>query len=254
VAGKLTTTYLGSVDRSLWSYPSFPVALFGLSVDIFSRTKLKLWLIFVITILCAIFIIIVAGLAIAPTLTNIYPRLWIDSSLLVHFVTVPLWAMFAVFYIRSNALESWHIPNVFTTLPPILHRALVLFIAGLIDFVKGLGHRCLIPGTVFDGVTLLFLISTMILLWIQGFILYILTIFLRSTVPSQCPYKSPQSSAFWSTLKILFAPSSFISKPLRFTDLEFIFCRPSKLLHLDLECGDGEEHYCSQLRSMLVRE
>ena len=94
---------------------------------------------------------------------------------------------FAVFHMRSDSLKSWHIPKMFTTLPLLLQGALVLFLAGLIDFVRDFGRGVSIPVTVFAGLTLLFLISTTVLLTAQGFLLYILSIFSRSTVPSQCP-------------------------------------------------------------------
>lgn len=54
--------------------------------------------------------------------------------------------------------------------------------------------------------------------------------------------------------KALLKASSFILKPLHCTDFEFIFRCAAKLLDLDLEWGDGEEHhYLSHLSSMLVK-
>ena len=81
---------LSGLNSSLWNYPSLPVALFGLSVMIFSRTKLKLWIIFVITVLTGVFIIIMIALAIALTFDH---GLWVGSSILILFVTIPLWAI-----------------------------------------------------------------------------------------------------------------------------------------------------------------
>jgi hypothetical protein len=81
---------LSGINSSLWNYPSLPVAIYGLSVVIFSRTKLSLGLIFLIIILISTFIIIMISLAIGLTFNH---GLWFGSAILVSVVAIPFWAI-----------------------------------------------------------------------------------------------------------------------------------------------------------------
>lgn len=82
------------LNSSLWVYPSLPVAIFGLSVVIFSRTKVKLWLIFVITILFTLCIIAMVSVTIALTFKRQgHNDLWEFSTFPILYETIPLWAL-----------------------------------------------------------------------------------------------------------------------------------------------------------------
>jgi len=82
------------LNSSLWVYPSLPVAIFGLSVVIFSHTKVKLWLIFVITILFTLFVIAMVSVILALTLKRQgHPDLWEFSTFPILYETIPLWAL-----------------------------------------------------------------------------------------------------------------------------------------------------------------
>ncbi|KAF4618776.1 hypothetical protein D9613_009779 [Agrocybe pediades] len=52
---------------------------------------------------------------------------------------------FAIFNMRKDGLEKWHVPKVFAALPLLLQGALVLFLAGMIDFSLALGIKVAIP-------------------------------------------------------------------------------------------------------------
>ncbi|KAF9484096.1 hypothetical protein BDN70DRAFT_765017, partial [Pholiota conissans] len=41
----------------------------------------------------------------------------------------------AILHMRRESLKAWHVPQIFSSLPLLLQGALVLFLAGLIDFV-----------------------------------------------------------------------------------------------------------------------
>ncbi|KAF9557588.1 hypothetical protein CPC08DRAFT_45786 [Agrocybe pediades] len=110
--------------------------------------------------------------------------------------------MFAVYRMRSEGMEKWHVREVFTALPLLLQAALVLFLAGMVDFVLVLGKRVYIPVIMVIAFTLLFLLITTVLPTIQGFYFYFTGLYSLRTIagdlnaPAPCPYKSPQSRAF----------------------------------------------------------
>ncbi|KAF9475233.1 hypothetical protein BDN70DRAFT_841220, partial [Pholiota conissans] len=98
----------------------------------------------------------------------------------------------ALLRMRSESLEAWHIPQVFAALPLLLQSALVLFLAGLIDFTLPLGPKISIPIACIIGLILVFLACTTILPSFQP--LFLLSgRFSRDSVPSPCAFKSPQS-------------------------------------------------------------
>ena len=106
----------------------------------------------------------------------------------------------ALFNMRSEAFDKWHIKGIFTTLPLLLQLALVLFFGGIIDFLSQLRPEVAIPVTIIIAITLFFLAATTILPTLQTVALYFgLRNHLRNcSTYSQCPYKSPQSHAFRS--------------------------------------------------------
>ncbi|KAF8967703.1 hypothetical protein BDZ97DRAFT_1916647 [Flammula alnicola] len=120
---------------------------------------------------------------------------------------------FAMLHMRTEAFERWHVRHIFTSLPLLLQAALILFFAGITDFLWSIDHQVVIPVTIFIAITLLFLIMTTVLPTLQAFPLHHLQLQVNSEIPVECPYKSPQSRACrrWVTSsKLAFAISSVI--------------------------------------------
>ncbi|KAF8181070.1 hypothetical protein BJ912DRAFT_882517, partial [Pholiota molesta] len=107
----------------------------------------------------------------------------------------------AMLHMRSEAIEAWYLRQVFAVLPLLLQAALVLFLAGLIDFSLPLGTKLVIPVSIIVGLTLLFLAATTILPSLQG-LFFFCGLYPRTTLPTPCPFKSPQSLAFRSLFRI----------------------------------------------------
>ncbi|KAF5325281.1 hypothetical protein D9619_009842 [Psilocybe cf. subviscida] len=103
----------------------------------------------------------------------------------------------AIFNARVNSLQQWYVPQIFTGLPLLLQAALVLFFAGVIEFLFALRVEVAVPVTLSICIPLIFLITTTLLPILQLCTLpdpFRLSI--NDTVPSPCPYKSPQSLIF----------------------------------------------------------
>ncbi|PPQ90704.1 hypothetical protein CVT25_005012 [Psilocybe cyanescens] len=116
----------------------------------------------------------------------------------------------SLFHMRSEGLEKWRVPQIFATLPLLLQAALVLFFAGMIDFLFSLQSNVAIPVVVIIGLSSIFLIATTILPTLQGFPFYFPFLYLGKSPPSQCAYKSPQSQAFRMISKAAFRACSFL--------------------------------------------
>ena len=96
---------------------------------------------------------------------------------------------------RSEAFHDWFVPEIFAGLPLLLQLALILFFVGLADFLLHLGYYLVaIPVITAIGSTFIFLFLTTTLPCLQSF--WLINKPERSSVPSECPYKSPQSWAF----------------------------------------------------------
>ncbi|KAF5319317.1 hypothetical protein D9619_008802 [Psilocybe cf. subviscida] len=102
---------------------------------------------------------------------------------------------FAARNLRAEGLEEWYVPEIFAGLPLLLQSALVLFLVGLNDFLLHLNIIVAWPAIAMTSATLLFLIVTTILPPIQT--LWLLNTAKSMTIPAPCPYKSPQSWAFF---------------------------------------------------------
>ncbi|KAF9482242.1 hypothetical protein BDN70DRAFT_775656, partial [Pholiota conissans] len=101
----------------------------------------------------------------------------------------------AILRMRSESLEAWYVPHIFAALPLLLQAALVLFLAGLIDFTVPLGVNLSVPIACIIGLVLLFLAATTVIPSFQA--LSLLSGHIpRNKVPSACAYKSPQSQVF----------------------------------------------------------
>ncbi|KAF8179909.1 hypothetical protein BJ912DRAFT_1062706 [Pholiota molesta] len=76
----------------------------------------------------------------------------------------------AIFHMRSEALDVWRVPQIFSALPVLLQAALALFLIGLIDFILPLGRKLTIPVSIIIALTLFFLAATTALPTYQGFL------------------------------------------------------------------------------------
>ena len=103
---------------------------------------------------------------------------------------------FALFQMKSEALTEWHVREIFTLLPTFLQLALVLFFAGVMEFLHNICRKVAIPVFILIGLTLLFLLATIVLPALQAVPLRNLFPKQNRKPPSPCPYKSPQSLAF----------------------------------------------------------
>ncbi|KDR83165.1 hypothetical protein GALMADRAFT_238997 [Galerina marginata CBS 339.88] len=140
-------------------------------------------------------------LSLATVLFGIISLQWIREH--QNYPNLPPKESFALFNLRSDGLKRWHIPKIFTTLPLLLQSALILFLAGIVDFLLTFGDDAVaIPVSIVTGLVLLFLIATTVLPALQSILLYLPYLYSRTskTPPPQCPYKSPQAHAFRAIL------------------------------------------------------
>ena len=109
-------------------------------------------------------------------------------------ITPPM--KFAIFNMRRKSIKEWYVPQIFQLLPMLLQVALILFFAGLVEFLLLIAPpRVFAPIIAFIGLPILFLFLTTLLPSFQWLISPAIHVRLFRRVPSPCPYKSPQSSA-----------------------------------------------------------
>lgn len=158
-----------------------------------------------------IFLFISLILSLATVLIGIVSLQWLREHQ-AHTGSFTPQNTFAAVHMRSEALEKWRVPEVFSALPLILQSALILFFVGVIEFLLNIDTRVVIPVAIVIGLTLVFLLLTTMLPTLQAFILYHPYLKLNDEVPVQCPYKSPQSRAFRRLItssKVIFIATSF---------------------------------------------
>jgi hypothetical protein len=99
--------------------------------------------------------------------------------------------------VRYDGLNKWHVPSILSALPLLLQAALILFFAGLLDFLISIHSGVAIPVAVVVGLAFFFLAATTILPALQS----VSTSFHPSWIQADpCAYKSPQSWAFFKFL------------------------------------------------------
>jgi len=114
---------------------------------------------------------------------------------------------YSLHHLNVESLDRWYLPQIFTTLPLLLQVGLVLFLAGILDFLWSLNHTVAFPIAIAVGFSLVFLLWTTILPTVQALSL-LLPRWPWATKPrSPCPYRSPQSWAFYRLLRPLVAIS-----------------------------------------------
>lgn len=104
--------------------------------------------------------------------------------------------VFSIFTMRAEALERWYVPQIFASLPIILQAALILFFAGVADFLRAQDIVVAAPVVILIGLTLAFMVATTALPTLQGFALSPSHIYGNKGLSAPCPYKSPQSEIF----------------------------------------------------------
>jgi len=122
---------------------------------------------------------------------------------------------FSYHHMSVESLESWYLPQIFTTLPVLLLLALVFFLVGIIEFLWNLNPTVAIPIAIAVGMSLLFLLGTTLLPTLQALSLFLPRWLGNDKPRSPCPYRSPQSWAFHQLLRPLIAT---LLRTLRYSD------------------------------------
>jgi hypothetical protein len=95
--------------------------------------------------------------------------------------------VFFIFTMRAEALERWYVPQIFASLPIILQAALVLFFAGVADFLRIQDVAVAAPVIVLIGFMLAFMVAATALPTLQGFALSPSHIYGDRGLSAPCP-------------------------------------------------------------------
>ncbi|KAF9474353.1 hypothetical protein BDN70DRAFT_899024 [Pholiota conissans] len=90
-------------NSSSWTYPSLPVAILGLIISIFSRTRVRMWVIYISTL--GIIAIIAAATSVVIAFTVGDGLFWFSLFLIIY-MTIPLWALSQRTVISTVMLSS----------------------------------------------------------------------------------------------------------------------------------------------------
>jgi len=143
-------------------------------------------------------------LSLATVLIGIISLQWLREHLRPHTDLEPQIA-FSLHHLSVESLDRWYLPQIFTVLPLLLQLALVLFLAGVLDFLWSLNSTVFIPISVAVGLSLSFLFGTTILPTMQALSLFLPRLPWENTPRSPCPYRSPQSWAFHQSVRPMVA-------------------------------------------------
>ncbi|KXN87164.1 hypothetical protein AN958_09128 [Leucoagaricus sp. SymC.cos] len=99
----------------------------------------------------------------------------------------------AIRYLRSIGVKKWYVSRVVATLPLLLVTALLFFLVGFIELLWHDDKTAAIPVIIVAGAAICFFVVTTFFPVGQSFLISILP----NYRPSQCPWKSPQSHAFY---------------------------------------------------------
>ncbi|TFK44141.1 hypothetical protein BDQ12DRAFT_708156 [Crucibulum laeve] len=99
---------------------------------------------------------------------------------------------------RYEGIMKWQVPNILRGLPILLQSALILFFLGMLDLLQSLDYITMIILTIVVGLVFLVIVTTTVIPGIQLiFVQRPFKGFVDSQSWSFCPYKSPQSWAFY---------------------------------------------------------
>ena len=110
---------------------------------------------------------------------------------------------FSLYHLSVESLDRWYLPQIFTALPLLLQLALVLFLAGVFEFLWSLNSTVAIPIAVAVGSSLFFLSWKTVVPAIQALSLFFPRLPRKNMPRSPCPYRSPQSWAFHQCMRPL---------------------------------------------------
>lgn len=121
----------------------------------------------------------------------------------------------AVLNMRSESLQKWQVTTIIMSLPVLLEISLLLFFAGMIDFLISLGNTPVVIAVATTiGFSMCFLLVTTTLPTVQTISLRFSALHPHGSLgkkqpPSQCPYKSPQSLLFHHICSVIIQCSRF---------------------------------------------
>ena len=139
--------------------------------------------------------------SLATVLIGIIALQWLREHLRVHNLEPQI--AISLHHLNVDSFNRWYLPQIFTALPLLLQIALVLFLIGILEFLRNLNHTVAIPVGVAVGFSLFFLLLTTILPTVQALSLFLPRWRMGSQPRSPCPYRSPQSWAFHQLVRPL---------------------------------------------------
>jgi len=150
-------------------------------------------------------------LSLTTVLIGIIALQWLREHLRVHNLEPQI--AISLHHLNVDSFNRWYLPQIFTALPLLLQIALVLFLIGILEFLRNLNHTVAIPVGVAVGFSLFFLLLTTILPTIQALSLFLPRWRMGSQPRSPCPYRSPQSWAFHQLVRPLVTTMLRITRP-----------------------------------------
>ena len=150
-------------------------------------------------------------LSLTTVLIGIIALQWLREHLRVHNLEPQI--AISLHHLNVDSFNRWYLPQIFTALPLLLQIALVLFLIGILEFLRNLNHTVAIPVGVAVGFSLFFLLLTTILPTIQALSLFLPRWRMGSQPRSPCPYRSPQSWAFHQLVRPLVTTILRITRP-----------------------------------------
>jgi len=142
--------------------------------------------------------------SLTTVLIGIIALQWLREHLRPHTDLEPQ-ITFSLHHLNVESLDRWYLPQIFTALPLLLQLALILFLAGILDFLWSLNSTVAIPIAVAVGLSLSFLLWTTVLPTMQALLLFLPRLPWGNMPRSPCPYRSPQSWAFHQSVRPLVA-------------------------------------------------
>jgi len=148
--------------------------------------------------------------SLATVLIGIIALQWLREHLRVRNLEPQI--AISLHHLNVDSFNRWYLPQIFTALP-LLQIALVLFLIGILEFLRNLNHTVTIPVGVAVGFSLFFLLLTTILPTMQALSLFLPRWRMGSQPRSPCPYRSPQSWAFHQLVRPLVNTILRITRP-----------------------------------------
>ncbi|KAF9529492.1 hypothetical protein CPB83DRAFT_893582 [Crepidotus variabilis] len=136
-------------------------------------------------------------LSLATALLGIVAQQWLREQTRPSLQNTALRQLPGLLHMYSDAFDRFFVPQLFTTLPLLLIISVVLFLIGMVDFLWAMNHQVAIPMSIAVFFVFIFLLVTTVYPALQSPPNHIPTSRKSSMPRAPCPYKSPQSSAFY---------------------------------------------------------